>query len=184
MFLYSVSDTPPTQVEDLLVTFIHRPPKSEPISYDDDVFLNPPQLDGHIDIDSTNSPTSSNRNDTEKNLDDVIAKVRAKTQPQNKVIELKKLPPTQNKLFLNDDKKRRSVNQPARKSFSSPAKPERIKEPIVKETQQFKKHKPYLLSSLKKNNEDFIRPFDSRLISNQTNLQVNRKLINETNKFI
>jgi hypothetical protein len=43
-----------TQVEDLLVTFVHRPLKSEPISYDDDdVFHNPPQLDGQIDVIST-----------------------------------------------------------------------------------------------------------------------------------
>jgi hypothetical protein len=60
-------ETPTTEVEDLLVTFIHRPIKSEPIIYD----FNPPQLDGQTDFLSDHNP------DERQNLDQVIANIKA-----------------------------------------------------------------------------------------------------------
>jgi hypothetical protein len=140
------------------------------MSYDDDVFINPPQLDGHIDLESANSPTSSNRNDPMKDLADVIAKVRAKTQPPNKTIELKKLPPLNTKFRLTDGIKKKSINPTTpKKSLSTPTIIDRTKE-------QSKKMTPHLLPSLKRNNEDTIRPFDTRLSLTHSNIQVNIKI--------
>ncbi|CAF3337928.1 unnamed protein product, partial [Rotaria sp. Silwood1] len=68
----TVEDSSTTHAEDLLVTFIHRPLKTEPISFDNNIFHYPPQLDGQIDFSSTKSSTESNQTTSDKNLDDII----------------------------------------------------------------------------------------------------------------
>jgi hypothetical protein len=65
--LMCLIETSTTEVEDLIVTFIHRPIKSEPIVYD----FNPPQLDGHADCLSDHNP------EEKQNLDQVITNIKA-----------------------------------------------------------------------------------------------------------
>ncbi|CAF2813041.1 unnamed protein product [Rotaria sp. Silwood2] len=170
----TVEDASTTHAEDLLVTFIHRPLKTEPISYDNNMFQYPPQLDGQIDFSSTKSSTGSNQTTNSKNLDDIIAKVKAKTRAPNCAIQIHKVPPSTNRCCSNDDIKKKSITQPTRtKSLSNFSKPNRIKEQT--------KIIPPLLSTLLKNNEDAIRPLETRRTSIQTNVQKSSRTSSNSN---
>ncbi|CAF0777980.1 unnamed protein product [Rotaria sordida] len=170
-----VENAPTTHTEDLLVTFIHRPLKTEPISYDNNIFQYPPQLDGQIDFSSTKSSTGSNRTINNKNLDDIIAKVKAKTSQPSRAIEIHRVPLSTNKCRSHDDIKNKFLNQTIKtKSLPIPPKTNRIKE-------QTKKIKPRLLSTVLKNNEDAIRPLETRIPSIQTNNQKSSRTSSTSN---
>jgi hypothetical protein len=53
--LHLIVEPPKTQVEDLLVTFVHYPVKTEPMINDNNDF-NLPQLDGQTDFSFDNNP--------------------------------------------------------------------------------------------------------------------------------
>jgi hypothetical protein len=143
--------------------------KTEPIDYEDDVFDNPPQLDGHMDYLSAKSPTRSDPNETEKRLDKTIAKILAKTSTPNKTIQIHRIPAEKNQFRLKDD---RQTKQTPKKSS---AKIDRPKQPRMKQPKPAKKLRPRLLSYLLKTNEDIIRPL---LTPVPTNNQVNIQPIN------
>jgi len=169
---FLAEDVSTTSIEDLLVTFIHRPLKTEPLSYDDNIFDNPPQLDGHVDSLSTESSSKSNQNDAQKRLEAAIAKISAKHPKPNKTIQLHQIPIQKSKFRLNDDLKKKPNNRTPKKSFSISSKLDRIKEQTIKESKQIKKIKPRLLNSLLKTNEDVIRPLHTPIPKTPTNNQV------------
>jgi hypothetical protein len=164
-------ETPTDSTEDILVTYIHQPIKTEPISDndDDDVFDNPPQLDGQIDFISSKSDPNN-----KKSLTDTIAKIVANKPIPNKTIQLHQIPAKPTIFRLNDDIKKKPTNQPPKRSAS---KIDRPKEKSKKEFKPTKKVKPRLLSSLLKTNEDTIRPLQ---ISIPTNTQVDIEDIHST----
>ena len=153
-----------TDADDLLVTFIHRPPKTEPKSYDHDSIEYLPQMDGQVDDLSTKTKNEQEQ----KDLDSVIAKVKANTSVPNRTIQLNKIPTLTNKFRLNDDMKKNSMNKCAKKSFSIPTIIKRKSE----QSKQIKKLKSRLLSSVLKNNQDAIRPLNTRISSRDTTIQV------------
>jgi len=167
-----VEDAPTTHVEDLLVTFIHRPVKSEPICYNDNVFNHPPQLDGLIDLSPTQSSIEPNQNNKEKHLQDIIAKLSQRNHTAKKTIQLHKLPSVPTKFRLNEREQKKSSNQILRKSLSSPPKTDRPKPQSIKDGKPTKKPAPQLFKSVLKMNEDAIRECDTRIPSIQTNNQV------------
>ncbi|CAF3359507.1 unnamed protein product [Rotaria sp. Silwood1] len=161
----TVEDSSTTHAEDLLVTFIHRPLKTEPISFDNNIFHYPPQLDGQIDFSSTKSSTESNQTTSGKNLDDIIAKVKAKTRIPNCAIQIHKVPPPINKCRSYEDVKKKPISPTIKtKSLQLVPKSNRTKE-------QTKTIIPPLLTMVLKNNEDTIRPLETRISSIQTNIQ-------------
>ncbi|CAF4823501.1 unnamed protein product [Rotaria sp. Silwood1] len=161
----TVEDPSTTHAEDLLVTFIHRPLKTEPISFDNNIFHYPPQLDGQIDFSSTKSSTESNQTTSGKNLDDIIAKVKAKTRIPNCAIQIHKVPPPINKCRSYEDVKKKPISPTIKtKSLQLVPKSNRTKE-------QTKTIIPPLLTMVLKNNEDTIRPLETRISSIQTNIQ-------------
>jgi hypothetical protein len=162
VYFLIVEETPTNPTEDIFVTFIHQPIKTEPISDgDDDVFDNPPQLDGQIDPVSAKSDPNN-----KKSLDDTIAKILAKKSTPNKTIQLHQIPTQPTKFRLNDDIKRKATNRTPKRSAS---KIDRPKEKIRKELKPTKKIKTRLLSSLLKTKEDVIRPLQTSI---PTNIQV------------
>ena len=141
-------------MEDLLVTFIHRPVKDEPLTYDNTDLI-PPQLDGQTDSLSSNNRELTSRIDETKNLDNVIAKIKLNTSKANKIIEINNVPQRIDISQINHNNIKKTSNQsPKKVNKTSPKK-------II----------PPLLSPLLKTNEEVIRPLDkqNRLSSiNQT----------------
>ena len=137
-------------------------------------------MDGQIDDVSTDSPTQSKPNNSDKNLYDVIRKVTANTQRPNKVIELRELPPSKRKFCLTDGIKKKPINPITSKSVTDSPKVHRPKEQPTRETKSAHKIKPRLLPSVLKNNGDVVRPFPIRSSSIHADIQVNIK-INKSN---
>jgi hypothetical protein len=64
--MFVLLEIPTTQVEDLLITYVHLPVKSEPVTYDD---INLPQLDGQTDFASGDKQKKRNKNLINKTID-------------------------------------------------------------------------------------------------------------------
>ena len=155
--------------EDLLVTYSHKPIKTEPISYDDDdVFDNPPQLDGHFD----DLPPKSDSH-TEKHLAATIARITANQSTPNRAIEIHQIPPKPSKFRLNDGIKKKVTNQTPKSSSSKVDRPK-------KDWKSKKEIQPRLLSSVLKKNGEIIRPLQTPILSTT---QVNIEFTN-TKTFI
>lgn len=144
-FFCLVEDISSSPIEDLLVTYIHVPVKTEPISDDDDL---PPQLDGQIDI----VPSKSKQTDEQKRFEQTVARIRAKTPIPNRTIRLHNIDIPPATFRLNDQKNNKEIPQRRRSST-------KIERP--KETKVSKKVSTPLFNSLLKTNEDVIRPFQA-----------------------
>lgn len=155
--LFVVENTPNNPAEDILVTYFHLPVKVEPISDDDDdnVFDNPPQLDGQIDLE----PSENTKSNNQKHLDEVVARIRAKASTPHKTIPLHDINVPKTKFCLTDDMKKKSTLPTRRRSSST-------KIELFKEVKVPKKPPTRLLSSVLKTNEDAIRPLQAKILSN------------------
>lgn len=138
--------------DDLVVTYVHRPSKSEPIPYEENIFDCLPQFDGQVDYLSTKQSTGKNN---DKRLDDVVAKIQARKLQPSKTIQIHDIPSKSNRFRLTDNNKYKPVIPSPKKP---PAKIDRPKETNLKTPKPIKKAPPRLLSSLLKSNEDAIRP--------------------------
>jgi hypothetical protein len=97
---------PTTEVEDLLITFVQRPVKVEPIIYDD-TYLNPPQLDGQTDFPfADNRKQKKRKNKNEKSI---------KIEPS----EFHIIPQQLNTFQINSNNKKKSRNRSRRKMYRS-----------------------------------------------------------------
>ncbi|CAF3645267.1 unnamed protein product [Adineta steineri] len=187
-----------TSTEDLVVTFSHRPMKSEPVPYEDydDVFcLNTSTEDlvvtfshrpmksepvpyedyddvfcniPQLDGHVDRLPSEGNRKNPDKRLDEVITKIYERTPEPRKAIQIYALPTAASKFHLKNDNQKKSINRAQRKSFSSPVKIDRSKGQLSRDGKQSKKPVPQLLNAVMKSNVDAIRESDTRLSSNQT----------------
>lgn len=138
-------EIPTTQVEDLVVTFIHRPVKDEPMIYDDTDLI-PAQLDGQTDFLSDNNPVQTKQMNEDKKLDKIIAKIKSNISKPNKAIEINPVPQRSDTSQINDINQQKSSNQ------------------LQKDVRKSSKKKiiPPLLTPLLKTNEEVIRPLDER----------------------
>jgi hypothetical protein len=154
IYPFVVDETPMSPAEDLLITYSYQLVKNEAASdTDDDVFDNPPQLDGHFD----DLPPKSDPN-TEKRLAATIAKVTANKSTPNKTIQIH-IPPKPSKFRLNDDNKKKSTNESPKPSTSKVNQPK-------KDSKVKKKIQPRLLSSVIKTSGDVIRPLVTPIPTN------------------
>ncbi|UJR28413.1 hypothetical protein I4U23_009653 [Adineta vaga] len=151
-----------SQVDDLLVTFIHRPVKSEPMNYDDEVFDRPPQLDGHVDLPSTESSSQLNRNNDEKKLNEIIAKFTEKKCAQKRTIQIFQIPSTKPKLCSSNDSNKKSLIRTSKTSITSPKKSDQPKPPTNRDGKLSKKPMSRIFNTVMKNNVDAIRESDTR----------------------
>ncbi|CAF3679882.1 unnamed protein product [Rotaria socialis] len=160
-------DVPSTSTEDLLITFIHRPIKNEPIPYDDNnIFEHSPQLDGQIDFATPKMPTEPDQHKNEKDLKSIIDKIKAKTAMPSRVIQIHRIPSSPNQNRSNDEVKKKTTNATQKKPISTNPKVDRTKEPSIRQSKSTKKMTPRLLNNLLKVNEDVIREADTRKPSN------------------
>ena len=164
--LRSSSDTATTQVEDLLVTFVHRPLKMEPINRDGRIFHNPSQLDGQVDIFPDQPSTSAMRRIDERFLYKTIAKVNANRSVPLRTTKLihGPLPPTDRPSSNHRAKKPRTDQTPKR-SRSIPTHRDSTKEKTIQHLKPKKKPTPMLLPSVLKRNQSTIRPLLSNVSS-------------------
>ncbi|CAF1037009.1 unnamed protein product [Adineta ricciae] len=161
-----VSSEPPassSQVEDLLVTYIHRPVKAEPMSYDEGIFDKPPQLDGHVDLPLITPSNPSNNNDTDRRLSEIIAKVAERACAQKKTIQIHQIPPKPCRIRRIDESRKKSSNPTPKKPRRSPQKPDRSKTQLHRDGKISKKPISRLLNTVMKSNGDAIRERDTRL---------------------
>ncbi|CAM4773068.1 unnamed protein product [Rotaria magnacalcarata] len=160
-------DVPSTSTEDLLITFIHRPIKNEPIPYgDNNIFEHSPQLDGQIDLATPKMPPEPDGHTNEKDLKSVIDKIKAKTAMPSRVIQIHRIPSSPNQNRSNDEVKKKTTNATPKKPISTNPKVDRTKEPSIRQSKSTKKMPPRLLNNLLKVNEDAIREADTRKPSN------------------
>ncbi len=117
--------------------------KTEPLIYDNTDLI-PPQLDGQTDtVSDNNNPEQSKHINENKNLENVIAKIKLNTSKPNKVIEINNVPQRFDTSRITHNNKKKTSNQPRQKPTKK----------IIP---------PPLLSPLLKTNEEFIRPLDKR----------------------
>jgi hypothetical protein len=161
-----------SSVEELVVTYSHRPVKSEPINHTDSAATYPPQLDGQIDLSPTLLRKQKRVNDKEEHLNNIIAKVNANRCPLNKVIQINRIPTSVNKYHSHGERKSKAASLSAKKVQLSTSKVDQKKELGGKDTKTTKKNESRLLQSVLKHNEDAIRPLYTQIPFIQTNIQV------------
>ncbi|CAF0990298.1 unnamed protein product [Rotaria sp. Silwood1] len=149
---------PISQAEDLLITFIHRSIKSEPMIYDDNDF-NRSQLDGQTDFlfDKNNIPEKRKE---KQNLDQIISKIKSKISRSTQTVELNGASEQFNTYHTNHNKKMKISNQSYHQNNNKQSK---------------KMFTSQLSLPLLKTNESAIHPFDkrNRILSNNQNIETN-----------
>lgn len=113
------------------------------------------------------SSGQSNSTNSPKNLDETVAKIRARNPKPNKTIQIHQIPSIKTKFRLTDNKIKKPTTPILKKPPSMSAKIERIIQP----TRKLKNNKP-LLFNLLKTNEDAIRPLYTSVPTTPTNIQV------------
>jgi hypothetical protein len=137
--------------------------KTEPLLYDDTDLI-PPQLDGQTDtVSDNNNPEQPKHINENKNLENVIAKIKLNTSKPNKVIEINNVPQRFDTSRITHNNKKKTSNQPRQKSTKK----------IIP---------PPLLSPLLKTNEEVIRPLDKRNRLSTKNQTINNKI--HSRKFL
>ena len=166
---------PTTQVEDLLVTFVHRPLKAEPIDSAGHIFHNSAQLDGQVDVFSEKSSTSTVRWHEERHLSKTIAKVNANRSdpPRSTKLLHGPLPPNDRSSLTHNVKKPRTDQTP-KQSRSIPIHRDGNREKTIQSPKPKTKPKPTLLPSVLKKNQTTIRPLLSNVSSRPDTAKVSR----------
>ena len=160
-----------SQVDDIHVTYVHRPIKPEPAINHHRTFTDLPQLDGQIDLLPSNPPRRSTPMNTEEHLNEVLARIKAKRPPLHKTIELFKLPPPVSRYSSSTTKKKRNDSTLAKNSSSTTS--HRFDHaPKVKEPKSAKKVKTALQSKLLKENQCAIRPVGGPALSKQAPIPI------------
>ncbi|CAF0761377.1 unnamed protein product [Rotaria sordida] len=149
-------ELPASQAEDVLVTFIQRSIKSEPMIYDDNDF-NRLQLDGQTDLLSDNNHKQVQHKNEKKNLEEIIAKITLNASKSTQTIPLNNISQQYDKCQTNYNKKKKISNQ--------------LRQQNNNNEQSKKKFKSQLSLPLLQTNEKIIHPFDKQnciLSNNQT----------------
>jgi hypothetical protein len=148
-----------SQVDDIQVTYAHRPIKPEPAVPNHRTFADLPQLDGQIDLFPSKSPQRPKSVNNDERLNEVLARIKAKPVHHKKTIELFKLPPLVSRYSSNTTKKKKADSTMSKNSSSTKSyRLDQAPEVKVKEQKPMKKPKPALQSKLLKENECAIRP--------------------------
>lgn len=151
-------DMSTSQVDDIHVTYVHRPIKPEPTIANHRVCTDLPQLDGQIDLLPNNPPRRSKPMNTEEHLNEVLARIKAKRPQLHRTIELFKLPPPVNRYPSNTTKKKKTDSTlPKNSSSTTSHRSDQAPEVRGKEAKFAKKAKPALQSKLLKENQCAIR---------------------------
>ncbi|CAF4058749.1 unnamed protein product [Rotaria sp. Silwood2] len=100
-----------SQAEDVLITFIDRSIKSEPMIYDNNNDFSCSQLDGQTDFLSDNNHQVEKQKNEKKNLDQIIAKIKSNISKSTQTIELNNASQKFDTYQTNHNKKKKTSNQ-------------------------------------------------------------------------